>query len=124
MLWLAGLVAEGLLVGPTLAAGSWRGGAVAVALTSEVLRLATIWSLDRRWSMHVIVEDGVPRVTWGLFRFLRHPGYLAVTVQVIALPLALGLTVTPCAVAPLQAVTTGRRIAIEEAALRESAESS
>ena len=68
-------------------------GALAVA-AAAALRWWTIATLGRRWTTRVVVLPGRPLVSGGPFRFLRHPNYLAVVVEVAALPLAVGAWIT------------------------------
>ena len=59
-----------------------------------VLQGARIWviaSLGRRWTTRVMVLAGEPLVRRGPYRFLRHPNYLVVALEIAVVPLALGL---------------------------------
>ena len=58
------------------------------------LRYWAIATLGERWNTRVIVVPGAPAVTAGPYRFLRHPNYLAVVVEVAALPLVHGAWLT------------------------------
>ena len=60
---------------------------LAVALACQALRWWVIATLGPRWNTRVIVLPGRPLVTGGPFRYLRHPNYLAVVCEGIALPL-------------------------------------
>ncbi len=82
--WLAALFA---LVPPD-APPSWEllGG-------YGLLQLGRLWiivSLGARWTTRVIALPGAPRVRRGPYRFLRHPNYLVVAVEIPLLPLAFG----------------------------------
>ncbi len=58
-----------------------------------LLQLGRLWviaSLGRRWTTRVIVVPGAPLVTRGPYRFLRHPNYLVVALEIPVLPLAFG----------------------------------
>jgi methyltransferase len=48
-------------------------------------------TLGDRWSTRVIVVPGSKPVTGGPYRFLRHPNYLAVVLELACLPLAWGM---------------------------------
>ena len=68
-------------------------GTLAVA-AAAALRWWTIAALGGRWTTRVVVLPGRPLVSGGPFRFLRHPNYLAVVIEVAALPLAVGAWIT------------------------------
>ncbi len=58
-----------------------------------LLQLGRLWiivSLGARWTTRVIALPGAPRVRRGPYRFLRHPNYLVVAVEIPLLPLAFG----------------------------------
>ncbi len=58
-----------------------------------LLQLGRLWviaSLGGRWTTRVIVVPGAPLVTRGPYRFLRHPNYLIVALEIPVLPLAFG----------------------------------
>lgn len=86
---LAGCVVEPVVAGRAFDVARFWTGATAVA-AAQALRWWTIATLGRRWNTRVIVIPGLPLVTSGPFRLLRHPNYLAVVVEVAALPLAVG----------------------------------
>ena len=56
-------------------------------------------------------------VTCGPYRFVRHPNYVAVFVELVALPLVHGAYLTAIAGALLHVVVLRRRIALEESVL-------
>ncbi len=55
--------------------------------TATALRYWTISTLGERWTTRILVRPGVPLVTGGPYRWLRHPNYLAVITEVAVLPL-------------------------------------
>jgi len=81
------------------------------------LRYWTIRTLGARWSTRVIVVPGEPLVTTGPFRWLRHPNYLAVAVEVAALPLVHAAWITAVAFSVLNGMLLRERIRVEDAAL-------
>lgn len=92
---------------------------LALALGSQALRWWCIGALGPRWNTRVIVVPGLPLVTRGPYRWLRHPNYVAVVVEGFALPLVHTAWVTAVAFTVLNAVLLlGFRIPAEERALR------
>jgi methyltransferase len=51
------------------------------------LRYWVIATLDHRWTTRILILPGAPLVQKGPYRFLRHPNYLAVCLEIAALPL-------------------------------------
>ncbi len=89
-----------------------------LVLSAQALRWWCIATLGRRWNTRVIVIPGVPLVANGPYRWLRHPNYLAVVVEGIALPLVHTAWVTALAFTVLNAVLlVCFRIPAEERAL-------
>ena len=46
-----------------------------------------IATLEGRWTTRIVVLPEVPPITGGPYRFLRHPNYLAVILEILSLPL-------------------------------------
>lgn len=91
---------------------------LALAIGSQVLRWWCIATLGPRWNTRVIVVPGLPLVAHGPYRWLRHPNYVAVVVEGIALPLVHTAWSTALAFTALNAVLLLRfRIPAEERAL-------
>jgi methyltransferase len=88
-----------------------------LALAAQGLRYWTIATLGRRWNVAVLVLPGTPAVSSGPFRFLRHPNYLAVVVEGLAVPLMHSAVITAGVFSVLNALLLGVRIACEEQAL-------
>lgn len=114
--FLVGCVLEAwALSRPFLPALGWT--CLAVARGCQGLRYWTIASLGRRWNIEVIVLPGVPAEVSGPFRFLRHPNYLAVVLEGIAVPLIHSSWLTALLFTLLNAALLRVRIRCEEAAL-------
>ncbi|WNI26376.1 isoprenylcysteine carboxyl methyltransferase family protein [Streptomyces sp. ITFR-16] len=90
---------------------------VAVVVAAQALRWWCIRTLGHRWNTRVIVVPGLPLVTGGPYRLLRHPNYVAVAAEGIALPLVHGAWVTAVLFTALNAVLMAVRVRCEEAAL-------
>jgi methyltransferase len=89
--------------------------ALAALAAATGLRVWTLRSLGDAWSVRVLrFSRRRPVVTRGPYRYLRHPNYLAVIVELAALPLAGGAWVTAVAASLLNAAILSRRIPFEE----------
>lgn len=88
-----------------------------LALAAQGLRYWAIASLGPHWNVRVIVVPGVPAVTRGPYRFLRHPNYVAVALEGVAVPLVHGAWITAVAFTLANAVLLAVRIRCEEDAL-------
>jgi methyltransferase len=65
----------------------------------------------------VIVVPGLPPVTGGPYRLLRHPNYVAVVIEGLALPLVHAAWITALAFTVANAALLAVRIRTEDAAL-------
>lgn len=85
-----------------------------------VLQLARLWvitSLGRYWTTRVITLPAVPLVRRGPYRFLRHPNYLVVALEIPVLPLAFGLWRIALGFGIVNLALLAWRIRIEDRAL-------
>ena len=114
---LVGCAAETVLADrPFLPALGWP--ALVAALGSQSLRWWCIAALGPRWNTRVIIVPGLPLVSSGPYRWLRHPNYVAVVVEGLALPLVHTAWLTALVFTALNAVLLGWfRIPAEERAL-------
>jgi len=91
--------------------------ALAVAFAAQGLRYWAVASLGDRWNVRVIVVPGESPVQSGPYRFVRHPNYAAVVLEMAAVPLIHGCFLTAAVFSALHAVVLRVRIRAEEAAL-------
>lgn len=90
-----------------------------VALTvSMALRYWVIATLGRRWTTRVFCLPGEPVITGGPFRHLRHPNYLAVVIEIFALPMAHTAWMTAIIFSLANGLLLRRRVRVEEEGLR------
>ena len=85
-----------------------------------VLQAARVWviaTLGSRWTTRIITLPGAPLVRSGPFRFLSHPNYVVVALEIAILPLAFGLVGYAIAFTLLNAAMMWVRIRSESAAL-------
>jgi len=104
-----------LLHRPFPGAVGWA--ALALFALAQGLRYWAIASLGDRWNVRVIVVPGEALVVRGPYRYVRHPNYIAVAVEVATLPLVHGAYLTAVAFSALNAALLRVRIRTEEAAL-------
>jgi methyltransferase len=84
---------------------------------AAALRWWVIATLDGRWTTRIVCLPGVAPVTGGPYRFLRHPNYLAVIVEMFALPLVHTAWLAAVIFSALNAIILKVRIRAEEEAL-------
>jgi methyltransferase len=81
------------------------------------LRYWVISTLDGRWTTRIVVLPGASPVAGGPYRFLRHPNYLAVITEILALPLVHTAWLTAAVFSILNGLLLRVRIRAEEEAL-------
>jgi methyltransferase len=97
--------------------GGWALVALGAALLAQALRWWSVATLGRRWNTRIIVVPGDAPVTGGPYRFLRHPNYLAVVLEMAAVPLVHGAWHAALLFSCLNAALLAVRIPAEERAL-------
>lgn len=90
---------------------------IGVYVLLQVGRVWTIMSLGPYWTTRIIEVPGAPRVRSGPYRFLRHPNYAVVTLEIAVLPLAFAAWGIALAFTVANAALLAWRIRVEEAAL-------
>jgi methyltransferase len=92
---------------------------VGAFVVAQALRFWTLSSLGGFWNISVMTKDTTREmfVSSGPYRYIRHPNYLVVIVEILALPLAGGAVLTAVVFTILNAVLLARRIKIEEGQL-------
>ena len=94
---------------------------LALAVLAQAGRYWCILSLGEQWNTRVIVVPGAGRVAAkGPYRWLRHPNYVIVAIEGVALPLVYDAWVTAIVFTVLNAILLLRfRIPIENGALKQ-----
>ena len=114
---LFGGVALEATLAPWAAAGWWTWATLAAALLAQALRYWVVATLGERWTVRVVTLPATPRIVRGPYRWMRHPNYLAVAIESLALPLAFLSWATLAVALPLNLYALARRIRREDAAL-------
>lgn len=86
-------------------------------VAAHALRWWCIRTLGNQWNTRVVIVPGLPLVTGGPYRWIRHPNYVAVVLEGIALPLVHTAWVTALTFTVLNAALLVVRIRVEDAAL-------
>lgn len=114
--WGIAWIAEALVRGPALSPywWAWLTGFV----LAEILRYWAIITLGPRWNTRILVIEGLPAIRTGPYRFLAHPNYLAVAIELACIPMIFGAWVTAVVASALNAMLLlGLRIPCEQRAM-------
>ncbi|MEJ7872401.1 MAG: isoprenylcysteine carboxylmethyltransferase family protein [Rubrobacteraceae bacterium] len=116
-LWLVSTLVEGILRGPELPV-FWP-VPLALFLLVQPLRYWALFSLGESWNTKILVVPGAKPVRRGPYRYLNHPNYVVVVVEILSFPLIFGAWVTALVVTVLNAAVLYVRIREENRALAE-----
>lgn len=95
----------------------WMIALIMLFLAAKLLKLWAVLQLRRDWTMNVVIPADLRVVTSGPYRYIRHPNYVAVLLEVVALPLAGGAWITALAGGLAFLWLLRARVRAEEAAL-------
>jgi methyltransferase len=88
-----------------------------VFLAANVVRWWVIRTLGQHWNVQVMDSTGMGVITTGPFRYVRHPNYAAVFVEMLALPLMHCAWITAVAGSLAHAWVLSQRLETEEKVL-------
>lgn len=86
-------------------------------LASNAVRLWVVRTLGFRWSVQVMDAAQLGVVTTGPFRYVRHPNYSAVIVEMISLPLIHTAWITALVTSAAYSFALTKRVVAEERVL-------
>ncbi|WGF88285.1 isoprenylcysteine carboxyl methyltransferase family protein [Marinivivus vitaminiproducens] len=109
--WLAGLL---WTVPPDRWPDPWLTGLFVLLQAARVWIIAT---LGERWTTRIVVLPDAPLVRSGPYRWLRHPNYAVVVLEIALLPLAFGAVGLAVAFSILNGLLLRHRIGVEDRAL-------
>lgn len=92
-------------------------GALGAVVAAQSLRFWVVRTLGDRWNVRILVVPSDAPITRGPYRFLKHPNYAAVAIEVAALPLVHGAYWTAIAFSAANMLMLRTRIRAEERAL-------
>ncbi len=118
-LWLLSTFVEGSLRGPGLP--FYWPVPLTLFLLVQPLRYWAIFSLGESWNTRILVVPGAKLVRRGPYRYLNHPNYVVVVVEILTFPLIFGAWITALIFSILNTILLSARIREENRALRELA---
>jgi methyltransferase len=92
----------------------------AIFVAAKILKWSAILTLGPAWTFRVIVRSGMPLVSAGPYRWLRHPNYVGVAGELVGVALMSGARVAGPLGTAFFVVLMLKRIRIEERALSAS----
>lgn len=111
------LICEVMLLNRNLP--SWWLYTFTIFLLAQVMRIWCLKSLGHFWNTRIFVVPNAPVIKKGPYRFLRHPNYVVVAIELLFLPLTFGAYYTAVVISFLNVVILLTRIKTEEEALLE-----
>jgi methyltransferase len=90
---------------------------LAIFLASNGIRLWVVLAMGRLWNVQVMDSARLGVVSSGPFRYIRHPNYVAVFLEMLSLPLIHTAWLTAIFGCLGYAAAIGQRIAVEESVL-------
>jgi methyltransferase len=91
--------------------------ALLILCCAFALRWWTLKTLGQRWTTRVLVVPGEELVGAGPYRWLRHPNYVAVVLEIAAIPLVHSVWLTAVVFSIANLVLLRERVRVEEGAL-------
>jgi len=92
LLWFGFWIWESLARGPELSAG-WYWWLL-LFVFGQLIRYWAIASLGEAWNTRILIIPGAQRIRRGPYRFLPHPNYIAVAIEILAAPMIFGAWIT------------------------------
>lgn len=90
-----------------------------IFVIAQGFRIWTISSLGKFWNTRIYIVPNTNPVIKGPYRYLRHPNYVIVMIEMITIPLIFGAYLTSILFPIINAFVLSHRIKIEEKALIE-----
>jgi len=114
-IWYVALLAETILY-PTPLSATVVAVSTAIFLVTQLLRGWVLWTLGYHWNVSVMSSssESPSFVSSGPYRFIRHPNYLVVIIELATLPLIGNAPCTALAFTLANAAVLFFRIRLEE----------
>ncbi|SEH80390.1 15-methylpalmitoyl-4-hydroxy-2-pyrone 4-O-methyltransferase [Halobacillus karajensis] len=95
--------------------------ALAIFLTLQVLRMACIKTLGKRWNTRILVMPEEKPIRKGIYRYIKHPNYVIVFFEMMVIPVLFHAYLTALVFPFLHLLLLTIRIPVEEKALEDRA---
>ncbi|WP_096154326.1 MULTISPECIES: isoprenylcysteine carboxyl methyltransferase family protein [Bacillus] len=115
--FLISFISEGIIFNKEVSP-IWPGLLILFGFT-QLLRVWAITSLGKFWNTKIIILPNANIVKKGPYKFIRHPNYLIVGLEILLIPLLFQAYFTAIVFTILNAVILSIRIPLEEKALIE-----
>ncbi len=109
------MLIEYKILNPTMP--TWAIYPLILFILAQALRMWAILSLGTYWNTRIVVIPGTVLQAKGPYRWIRHPNYLAVIIEIASIPLLFGLYITATLFTLLNAIMLMYRIRVEEEGL-------
>lgn len=117
--WLASLLLESVFFAPPIP--PWWPFFLAAVFAAQLLRYWAIATLGYRWNTRIVVFPQADPLRTGPYRYLKHPNYVAVALEIFFIPALLGAWYSAIVFSILNAaLLLFIRIPMEERALRDA----
>jgi methyltransferase len=93
--------------------------AILATIAGQSLRYLSMRALGQCWTLPIVTLPGTSAIDTGIYHYLRHPNWLGVILEILALPLIHGAYLTAICFSTANAILMIWRIQAEEKALSE-----
>jgi len=88
-----------------------------IFICTQLLRYWAIFTLGKRWTTKILVLPNTEPIRSGVYKYLKHPNYIAVIIEIAIIPLLFSCYYTAIVFSIINLIVLQRRIRIEEEAL-------
>jgi methyltransferase len=100
--WLVALLLEGWLRGSRFDSLWWLW--LGLFIVAQIGRYQVISSLGRLWNTRIVIVPNAKLVRTGLYKYLKHPNYMIVALELFVAPLVFGAWLTAIVFTVLNAI--------------------
>jgi methyltransferase len=93
-----------------------------IFITTQIIRIWALTSLGKYWNTKIIVLPNANIIRRGPYRFIKHPNYIIVAIELVVIPLLFDAYITAALFTLLNILVLSIRIPAEEKALKQLTE--